>query len=138
MDRRRTDRCKDPSGIHLQRHHGTRFVADGKILLGRLLQFNINCQMDIPTRQRILMFQLLLLEAAGIDLGRTAAFFTTQIRLSDTFQTSFADQIAAFADAQRQSIVNLKVPVPGGIAGVRAPSRQVTWIGPRPPRAGKS
>ena len=28
-----------------------------------------------------------------------------------------ADRIAAFADAQRQSIVNLKVPVPGGIAG---------------------
>jgi phosphoribosyl-ATP pyrophosphohydrolase/phosphoribosyl-AMP cyclohydrolase/histidinol dehydrogenase len=28
-----------------------------------------------------------------------------------------ADRIAAFADAQRQSVVNLKVPVPGGIAG---------------------
>lgn len=28
-----------------------------------------------------------------------------------------ADRIAAFADGQRQSIVNLKVPVPGGIAG---------------------
>lgn len=28
-----------------------------------------------------------------------------------------ADRIAVFADAQRQSVVNLKVPVPGGIAG---------------------
>jgi phosphoribosyl-ATP pyrophosphohydrolase/phosphoribosyl-AMP cyclohydrolase/histidinol dehydrogenase len=28
-----------------------------------------------------------------------------------------ADRIAAFADAQRQSVVNLEVPVPGGIAG---------------------
>lgn len=47
------------------------------------------------------------LEAAAVDVepGTIALLQRT------------ADRIAAFADAQRQSVVNLKVPVPGGIAG---------------------
>jgi phosphoribosyl-ATP pyrophosphohydrolase/phosphoribosyl-AMP cyclohydrolase/histidinol dehydrogenase len=74
--------------------------------------------------------QPLVIERPGLDAAVNEVDRETRALLDRT-----ADRIAAFADAQRHSVVNLKAAVPGGIAGhtVAPVERAEVWVAsPRP------